>query len=234
MKRIGLIALLVASGIAGMAQVVTKEKALAAGVMDAMGGYERFQQARYLQWDFFGYRTVTWDKWNKQVRIDYPDGSLTIITKLDQLEGKVYRHGEQLTDKDSLNIYLEQGQRIWMNDSYWLVMPFKLFDPGVQLSYLGRGKDMNGNEAEMIELTFQEVGATPENRYVIYIDPGTYLITQWDYHVKHWEEEPEISCTWTGYEWYSGLRFASERSGFGTLTNIKVMTAVPASTFSGL
>ena len=37
---------------------------------------------------------------------------------------------------EQLGEMLENGRRAWINDSYWLVMPYKLRDPGVTLELL--------------------------------------------------------------------------------------------------
>ena len=214
------------------AQVVTREKALASAVMDAMGGKENYMRSGFIQWDFFDVRTLTWDVQGNRVRIDYKDGSLSIITALDKTEGTVYQNNIQVTDHDTLAFYLERGQRIWMNDSYWLVMPFKLLDPGVRLNAVGIRNTSSGQPAEVLELTFGNVGATPENKYHIYIDPGTYMVLQWDYFVKHWEEAPALSCLWTDYKWYWNIMLSSGRGAFGVLDNITVMETVPANTFA--
>jgi hypothetical protein len=40
-----------------------------------------------------------------------------------------------LTDENKTNA-LRKGKNWWINDAYWLVMPWKLQDPGVTLSYV--------------------------------------------------------------------------------------------------
>ena len=40
-------------------------------------------------------------------------------------------------DMVSVQEYLELGHRTWINDSYWMFMPYKLLDPGVTLAYAG-------------------------------------------------------------------------------------------------
>jgi hypothetical protein len=40
-----------------------------------------------------------------------------------------------VTDENKTNALFEKG-RHWINDAYWLVMPWKLQDPGVTLSYV--------------------------------------------------------------------------------------------------
>lgn len=51
---------------------------------------------------------------------------------------KVQLNGVSQSHPDSLSKYLQLGQEVWINDSYWLVMPFKLLDPGVTLKYFGQ------------------------------------------------------------------------------------------------
>ena len=53
------------------------------------------------------------------------------------MKGKVKMGGEELSHPDSLSKYLEKGKNMWINDSYWLVMPYKLKDSGVTLKYVG-------------------------------------------------------------------------------------------------
>lgn len=213
------------------AQVVTREKALATNVINAMGGTTAFRNVPYISWQFFEKRTITWDKWNGDVRIDYLDQPLTIIVNLRADKVMVARDGQRMTDTDSLAYYLDKGRTIWMNDSYWLFMPFKLLDKGVILHYMGKGETVDGKETEVLELTFRQVGATPLNKYHIHIDPGTYDVLQWDYYIRTDEEQPTIITPWTDYKWYGKIRLSSGRGSFGKITNIKLPDSLPAFTF---
>ena len=44
-------------------------------------------------------------------------------------------------------------------------MPYKLKDSGVTLKYKGQDTLETGHPAEKLQLTFEEVGKTPENKY---------------------------------------------------------------------
>ena len=104
---------------------------LADEVMRTIGGRKAWDATHYVKWNFFGRRTLTWDKINHRCRIEIPSDSLTILLNLKSDKGKVYKSGKPYTEVDSLTKYLKKGKEIWINDSYWLVMPMKLKDSGV-------------------------------------------------------------------------------------------------------
>ncbi|MBC8046512.1 MAG: hypothetical protein H7Y00_06930, partial [Fimbriimonadaceae bacterium] len=147
-----------------------KANEIAHEVVNAMGGLKNFANTNYIGWNFFGHRQIIWDKVHNRVRIDFLKEDIIVIAYLHKDEGKLFINGEQNTQPDSLKKYINKAQSVWMNDSYWLIMPFKLFDPGVQLKYLGIAQTMDSIEANILELTFDHVGATPENKYHIYVD----------------------------------------------------------------
>ena len=145
---------------------------------------------------------------------------------INDMKGSVFAHGVVQTDKDSLDKYLQMGYNMWINDSYWLVMPFKMRDPGVTLKYIGVAQDMQGEDCDVIEMTFDNVGVTPENKYHVYISPETSFITQWDYFSRYTDEEPRISTPWQGYNQYGEIMLSGHR-GTGKLTAIGVYDQLP-------
>lgn len=96
--------------------------------------------------------------------------------------GMVWKNGVVMSEPDSLDKYLNQAYRIWINDSYWLLMPFKLRDPGVHLSYIGRDTTQNGTSADVLEMEFTAVGVTPQNKYHIWIGGEPKEVLQWAYY----------------------------------------------------
>ena len=110
----------------------------------------------------------------------------------------------------------------WVNDSYWLLAPLKILDPGVKVSYEGM-KDADGASWETLRLSFERVGLTPEDNYRFYIDPDTKLIQSWDYMPK---PETVMHGTWDKYEDFGGLKLATEHVFAGKLirfANVKVV-----------
>ena len=110
---------------------------LADKCMQAMGGREAWDRTRYLSWNFFGRRDHLWDKSTGDVRIEDPSNNITILMNINSMEGSVYKNGEVVTD--SADHFLKRGYGWWVNDSYWLVMPYKFKESGVTLKYFGEG-----------------------------------------------------------------------------------------------
>ena len=138
--------------------------------MKASGGRYAWDQTRFIRWTFFNNRSLIWDKKQNRVRIESLKEDLKILLNLGDMTGKVWKNGEMFTQPDSIKKYLERGKGIWINDSYWLVMPFKLKDSGVTLKYLGKHNNTLGIECDVLELTFKAVGVTPDNKYHVYIN----------------------------------------------------------------
>ena len=94
----------------------------------------------------------------------------------------------------------------WTNDSYWLLAPLKILDPGVKVTYEGE-KEADGAKYETLRLSFGSVGLTPGDQYVLYIDPQEKLVRAWDYIPK---PESVTHATWEKYEDFGGLKLATE------------------------
>ncbi|MDQ6623179.1 MAG: hypothetical protein M3Y86_06805, partial [Verrucomicrobiota bacterium] len=99
----------------------------------------------------------------------------------------------------------------WTNDSYWLLAPLKVLDPGVKLSYAGT-KEIDGANCEMLHVSFEQVGMTPGDQYVFYVDPATKFLRSWDYMPK---PETVMHGTWEKYQDEGGLKLAMEHNFAG-------------------
>ena len=103
--------------------------------MAAMGGRANWDATRYITWRFFGFRLHVWDRWTGDIRFEQDD--LTVLMNIHTREGRAFAAGVEISDPDTLAAKLDHGYRAWINDSYWLVMPYKLKDTGVTLRYRG-------------------------------------------------------------------------------------------------
>jgi hypothetical protein len=111
----------------------------------------------------------------------------------------------------------------WVNDSYWLLAPLKIRDRGVKVE-AGGPKELNGVIYETLRLSFDQVGLTPTDHYVFYLDPLTKLPHAWDYIPKSGEG---MQATWEKYQTFGGLNLATEHNFNGKtirLADIKVVT----------
>lgn len=205
--------------------------ALADEVMEAMGGRAAWDTTKAISWEFFTSRRLFWDKQNKMARIESMRNDLKIIVNLDDKTGKVYKDGAEMTIADSVSFYTEMGYKMWVNDSYWLVMPFKLKDSGVTLKTVGTDTTANGRNADVLQLTFKGVGVTPDNRYHVWVDSESKLVTQWAYYATPDQEQPNFVLPWDQYQQYGNLKLSGNR-GERDLPNIKVWSEIPAGTFT--
>lgn len=195
-------------------------------VMEAMGGRENWDNTKIISWTFFGNRTHTWDKSTGRNRIEIPRWNMIIDMNINSKEGSVWRNGVAITEQDSVNHFMQRGYEMWVNDSYWLVMPYKLKDTGVTLKYMGMDNDQNGKEAHKLQLTFNEVGVTPQNWYYVYVDAERNLVSQWEYYRDSTSAEPNITTPWGEWKQYGNIMLSAARGRRG-LSNIQVMDAWP-------
>ena len=190
-------------------------------VMRAMGGRKAWDDTRYIKWTFFGRRTHIWDKLDQKVTINVPDQQLDYSLNMKDMTGTVTRNGVAY-EADSLQYYLEQAHKMWINDSYWLVMPYKLKDSGVTLKYMGQDTTTTGMMADVLELTFANVGVTPDNKYNVYVDPAEHLVRQWDYYANYQDSLPRFQSSWPNYKKYDQILLSGGQIGDNKITDIAV------------
>ncbi|MFK7932921.1 MAG: hypothetical protein AB8G22_05385 [Saprospiraceae bacterium] len=202
---------------------------LADAVMAANGGRAAWDNTRHLRWTFFGRRDLWWDKTTGNVRIESAGDSTTYLLNVKEDTGKIMRGGVEMTEPDSIKKYAERGKSIWINDSYWLVFPFKLKDSGVTLKYMGRDTTDGVNLGDVLQLTFENVGDTPENRYLAYVSPQG-MISQWDFYGNATDTIARFSTPWLDYQTYGGIKLSSDR-GMAKLSNIAVYDELAAAVY---
>lgn len=201
-------------------------------VMNAVGGRKNWDDSHFLRWTFFGSRTLVWDKWGNRVRIESHRRNMRILLDMNSMKGKVWLDGQEAVEEDTIQKYLQKGKEMWINDSYWLFMPFKLKDSGVTLKYLGQKPNELGINSDVLQLTFNNVGVTPENKYLIYVNPSSHLVTQWEYYPKASDEKPQIISPWQDYRPYGKIVLSVSRGTDRAITNIAVFDMLPDSVFT--
>lgn len=182
-------------------------------VMEAMGGRKAWDETRYLKWNFFGSRIHIWDKLSGDLIIKGIRDTFDIKMNINSNLGTVNYKGVQLTAQDSLQKYLDKGKSMWINDAYWVFMPHKLKDSGVTLKYVKKDTTLNGKQADVLSLSFQDVGNTPENMYYVYVDDSTRLVSQWDFYPTKKDTVAQFKTPWEDYERYDRLLLSNSRGG---------------------
>jgi plasmid maintenance system killer protein len=202
-------------------------------VMNAMGGRAAWDATRHIKWNFFGSRTLYWDKYTGDVRIERPAQNAVTVFNIQSREGRSWIQEREITEPDSLKNLLNSAYSAWVNDSYWLVMPYKLKDSGVTLNYLGEESLEDGTLTEKLQLTFEAVGVTPQNKYHVWVDQGSHLVVQWAYFANAQDEEPRIITPWADYNKYGKILLSGNR-GERSLSDIEVFDELPESVYKDL
>jgi hypothetical protein len=208
-----------------------EEKAyrLAAASLEAMGGAEAYDKTRYLSWVFFGRRFHVWDKHTGDIRIEYEDNKV-VLMNIHSKEGRAWENGVEITDAEKLAERMTWGYQVWINDSYWLVMPYKLRDPGVNLAYTRDDKMADGSDAYVLTMTFNDVGVTPENKYEVFINKNTMLVSEFAYYAKASDDKPQFNRPWQNWAKFHDIMLSDTR-GELSMAPVEVHKGLPASVF---
>lgn len=201
---------------------------IADGVMERLGGRRNWDNTRYITWRFFGRRLLVWDKWTGNIRFE--SKGLVVLMNINSQEGRAWDEGVEVADPDTLSDSLRSGYRAWINDTYWLVMPYKLKDSGVTLRYKERGMTEDGIPADVLELTFAGVGVTPQNKYDVYVDVHERLVRQWAFYRDAADEEPAFVDPWKNWKQY-GRIWLADGHGRNSHTDVAVFDDLPAAVF---
>lgn len=238
----GLVALLAGAKSQALAQPATDAVAgsdpsaiaLADATIAAMGGTKAWNDTHYVAWNFFGRRMHVWDKWSGDIRIDAQtrEGDrVLVLMNINTRQGRVWKNGQPVTATEELAKLLESGYGWWVNDSYWIFMPYKLRDPGVTLRSKGQMAMTDGRLADTLELTFQSVGLTPQNRYLVYVAKESKLVEQWDFFENAGDEKPGFQIPWHGWAKHGQIMLSGDRGEGRTITDIAVFDMLPREVF---
>lgn len=208
-----------------------KAIAIADKVLAASGGIQSWDTINVLKWNYFGRRQWLWDKKNQMIRVENVQNDTKLILDLKTKQGKVYKDGKEWNDADTLKKYLESAYKMWINDMYWLAMPFKIKDAGVHLNYLREDTTKTGIASDVIVMTFDSVGVTPNNKYEVWVGKNSNLVAQWAYYPNKTDSVPLFISPWDGYVKYGGIFLSSDRGTNRQFSSIKAMDHVSPEVF---
>lgn len=197
-------------------------------VMTALGGRENWDNTRHITWNFFGRRTLVWDKWTGDYRLQAD--SLLVLMNLNTQKGRAWINGSEVTDDAKRAELVKRANSIWINDSYWMFMPYKLKDSGVTLKYIGDMESESGAMCDVLKLTFENVGDTPQNKYLVFVNRETHLVDQWQYFPNAEDDEPRFTTPWQHWTQHGKIMLSAGR-GERKHTNIAVFDILPAKVY---
>ena len=198
---------------------------IASQVIEACGGQASWDSTRYVTWRNFGKRLNVWDKHTGDIRFE---NDITIVLmNVNTGKGRAWKYGEKITDPNDLQRALDFGYDAWQYDSYDVFLPFMLKNRGVILKYFGEG-EVEGVPVDILDVTFDNVGPTPNAQYQLHIDKETRLLVRWDYYMDVGDEYPRFKLPWLNYKEYGNLWFSADR-GRKQHTDIGVFEELPLS-----
>lgn len=167
--------------------LATPADSLAARIYAHAGGPEVWERVPYVRFDFGAAadtattrppgRRHLWNRATGDYRLELPRGDTlyTALFNVNTRDGQVYRDGAALDSTENA-AWLERAYRAYINDTYWLLVPTKLFDPGVT-----RGTAPDTLGYRVLTLAFEGVGLTPGDRYFLYANPETGALEAWGF-----------------------------------------------------
>lgn len=230
--------------LAGFAQpqgnVTPEARALAQDVMKALGGQQAWDNTRFIKFTFVGRRTHWWDKWTGRHRIEgqTQDGKrYVVLENINTKEGTAWVDGQKAEGEKAAEL-VKNAYAAWINDTYWLLMPYKLLDPGVNLSLDGQ-ETIDGKTYDKLALSFGQVGLTPGDRYWAYINRDTKLMDRWAFILESMPKEgPPSVWRWDGWTKHGNIMLAPNRQQVTggdrklDLSNIAVYDQLPDTVFT--
>ncbi len=202
-----------------------KAMKVANAAISAMGGRENYNNTRYLSWLFFGSRFHVWDKYTGDIRIEYNKKNV-LLMNIHTKKGRVWEDGVEITDTKLLAKKMKWGYETWINDSYWVVMPYKLHDDGVNLAYARQDKSLEGRPVDVLTMTFEGVGVTPNNKYEVFFDQETKLLTEFAYYPTFETNIPKFRLPWKNWKMYGNIKLSDNRGKRG-MAPINVFKTLP-------
>ncbi|MFQ6116276.1 MAG: DUF6503 family protein [bacterium] len=201
----------------------SKSDAQAIQVVDemwqALGGKDNWQKTRYLSFRWILEREGKvvadyrhdWERYTNGYRVEGTNREghhFVVLFDTQAKQGTAYVDGN-IMPADSTKFWIDLAYRRFINDSYWLIMPYKLNDPGVILNYEGE-REIDGSNYDVVKVTFENVGLTPKDTYWAFIDKSTRLMHKWEYVLQDQQPPPTVAW-WKEWQTIGGIKLALNR-----------------------
>ena len=247
MKRQALrIALMLLAGAATAGQRDPKADAVGRELIAAMGGETSWEKARQFQFDFVVVKegqpvarfSHAWDRYTGDYRVkgvDKAGAPYTVLFNVNTKQGRAWVNGVAVEGAEKEK-RIEAAYGRFINDTYWLLAPWKIFDPGVNLAYDGEKPCPGGGTCDVLKLSFQGVGLTPKDVYWLWITKDGRRMLQWQY-VLGGASDPPTTAAWKDWQKMGGIMLSMDKPMMGEpfeirFENVAVAPARDDSLFS--
>lgn len=134
---------------------------LANKMLDALD-YESYQKTKYIEWTFRNKHRYQWDRANNMCTVFWKEYKVELHLKYPE-RSKASIHSFNVIDEQRDEL-VKTAEKYFNNDSFWLVAPYKVFDPGVKRSLV----KVDGKDALLV--TYTSGGTTPGDSYLWQFD----------------------------------------------------------------
>ncbi|MDA9071021.1 hypothetical protein N9K09_02700, partial [Flavobacteriaceae bacterium] len=146
--------------------------------------HEAYKNTRFIDWSFRKKRFYKWNKEQHIVEVKWNDAKVLLHpNELDK--SVVYLNDKEVSYNESL---VKRALKFFNNDSFWLVAPHKLFEPGIYRSI----EMIDGKEA--LHVKYSTGGSTPGDSYTWIVDIN-YVPTSYKMYIPSMKMNG-VSATW--------------------------------------
>jgi hypothetical protein len=198
-----------------------KADQLARELVAALGGPSAWEKARQLRFDFVvesdGNRITDfhhlWDRYTGDYRLlgtDKSGAPFAVYFNVNTRDGVAFVNGKPVEGEEKKKM-LEMAYGRHINDSYWLLAPWKVLDPGVHRDYDGEKTGPDGALCDVLRLSFDNVGLTPKDLYWMFITRDGRHMVQWQYVLGGAQDAP-VTALWKDWKTIGGIALSLEKS----------------------
>jgi len=124
---------------------------------------DAYKNDRYIEWNFAGQHAYKWNKQNNQVEIKWDNFKVKLNTVYNE-SSRVYENGTEVTGTEATEL-IGKAVKFFNNDSFWLVAPYKVFDPGTERRVVPLEDGTKG-----LLVSYTSGGRTPGDSYIWMLD----------------------------------------------------------------
>jgi hypothetical protein len=197
-----------------------KADAVGKELIAALGGMPAWEKSRQFQFDFVVAKegkavarfSHVWDRYTGDYRlkgVDKAGAPYVVYFNVNTKDGKAFVNGAAVPAEENAK-RLESAYGRFINDTYWLLAPWKIFDPGVNLTYDGEKPCPDGGTCDILKLSFDNVGLTPKDVYWLWITRDGRHMVQWQYVLGGAAEAP-TTVAWKDWTNMNGMLLSMDK-----------------------
>lgn len=130
--------------------------------------HELYENTRFLEWSFRkGSHLYKWDRQLRKAEVQW-DNYRVELDLINTGSSIAFRNGERLNANENEDV-VAKAISMFNNDSFWLVAPYKVFDPGTQREVVSLEDGSDG-----LLVTYNSGGTTPGDSYLWVLQPSGF------------------------------------------------------------